>query len=101
MFVIVLAAAWENGTLAELEKTNRVIRFSRLTPRIEQYLLDKKSAAAKGFDSIFDEFDHATNAYKMAEKQEVSYTSSLINDLELRTLRVCEYALNGATMYVA
>lgn len=61
------AAAWENGTLTELEKTNRVISFSKLTPTFEQYLVDKNSTTARGFSSIFDEFDYATNAYKTAE----------------------------------
>lgn len=68
----VLAAAWENGTLSELEDTSRVISLTRLTPRIEQYLQDIENAADKGFDSIFDEFDHATNAYKTAEQQQVT-----------------------------
>jgi hypothetical protein len=58
--------------LKELSDTSRVISLTRLTPRIEQYLDDIESASAKGFDTIFDEFSHATNTYKAAKQNEVS-----------------------------
>ena len=38
------AAAWENGTLAEMSDNSRIIPLSKLTPRMEQYQNDIDAA---------------------------------------------------------
>ena len=63
------ASAWENGTLNDLQDTNHVISLSRLEPRVEQYLADVTSAQARGFESVFAEYNNAVNAYNTAEQQ--------------------------------
>ena len=63
------ASAWENGTLNDLQDTSHVISLSRLEPRVEQYLADVTSAEARGFESVFAEYNNAVNAYNTAEQQ--------------------------------
>ncbi|WAR18704.1 TEuncharacterized [Mya arenaria] len=82
------AAAWVNGTLSELSDTSTVINLSRLQPHFEQYRLDLGAAKSKGFNSIFDDFDYASNAYRTAEKQESQTSGGEKNDGVCARVRV-------------
>lgn len=42
--IMILAAAWQNGTLTEMADADEVIPVSKLAPRIEQYLNDIESS---------------------------------------------------------
>ncbi|XP_052768092.1 uncharacterized protein LOC128208577 [Mya arenaria] len=82
------AAAWENGTLSGSSDSSTVINLSRLQPCFEQYSLDLQAAKIKGFNSIFEDFDHASNAYKTAEKQESQTSGGGKNDGVCARVRV-------------
>ncbi|XP_052092546.1 uncharacterized protein LOC127729013 [Mytilus californianus] len=69
------ATAWKDGTLNTLDGTADVIILKNLSSRIQQYINDFKSAKTKGFDTIFDVFDHATKTYKTAEQEAQSGSS--------------------------
>ncbi|XP_052073342.1 uncharacterized protein LOC127711354 isoform X2 [Mytilus californianus] len=62
-------SAWYNGTLNLEIKIGGVINLSTLSMMTRQYIKDTKTAAYRGFDSIFSDFDHALNAYVLAEKE--------------------------------
>lgn len=64
-----LVSAWDNGTLNEVIKTGRVINLSGISLMMQQYIKDTKTAADRGFNSIFSNFDHALNAYVLAEQE--------------------------------
>ncbi|CAC5421094.1 unnamed protein product [Mytilus coruscus] len=69
-------SAWDNGTLNEEIKTGSVINLSRLSLMMQQYIKDTKTAADRGFNSIFSDFDHALNAYVLAEQETQAEGSS-------------------------
>ncbi|XP_052075242.1 uncharacterized protein LOC127712685 isoform X3 [Mytilus californianus] len=69
-------SAWDNGTLNEEIKTGSVINLSRLSMMMQQYIKDTKTAADRGFNSIFSHFDHALNAYVLAEQETQAEGSS-------------------------
>ncbi|XP_076108645.1 uncharacterized protein LOC143076690 [Mytilus galloprovincialis] len=62
-------SAWYNGTLNHEIKIGGVINLSKLSMMTQQYIKDTKTASYRGFDSIFSDFDHALNAYVLAEKE--------------------------------
>lgn len=67
--VCISATAWNDGTLNTLADTADVINFQTLDPGVQQYIDDHNNAKTKGFNSIFDEYDHATETYKTAEQE--------------------------------
>ncbi|VDI49478.1 Hypothetical predicted protein [Mytilus galloprovincialis] len=69
------ATAWKDGTLNTLDGTEDIINLKNLNSGIQQYINDFKSAKTKGFDTIFDVFDHATKTYKTAEQEAKSGSS--------------------------
>ncbi|XP_063448433.1 uncharacterized protein LOC134727966 [Mytilus trossulus] len=69
-------SAWDNGTLNEEIKTGSVINLSRLSVMMQQYITDTKTAEDRGFNSIFSDFDHALNAYVLAEQETQAAGSS-------------------------
>ena len=62
-------SAWENGTLNELADTGYVINLSKLTSYSDQYVTDMQSAKTRGFETIFEEYSSATDAYITADQQ--------------------------------
>ena len=62
--------AWLNGTLNELLNTSQVINLPKLVPMEAQYTRDTETAKQRGFNSIFDDFDHAVHEYKVAEQDD-------------------------------
>ncbi|CAG2246399.1 unnamed protein product [Mytilus edulis] len=69
------ATAWKDGTLNTLDDTADIINLKNLNSGLQQYINDFKSAKTKGFDTIFDVFDHATKTYKTAEQEAKSGSS--------------------------
>ncbi|XP_071178470.1 uncharacterized protein [Mytilus edulis] len=69
-------SAWDNGTLNGEIKTGSVINLSRLSVMMQQYIIDTNTAADRGFNSIFSDFDHALNAYVLAEQETQAAGSS-------------------------
>ena len=62
--------AWLNGTINELLNTSQVINLQKLVAMEAQYTRDTETAKQRGFNSIFDDFDHATHEYKVAEQDD-------------------------------
>ncbi|OPL20258.1 hypothetical protein AM593_01306, partial [Mytilus galloprovincialis] len=50
--------------------------LSRLSVMMQQYITDTNTAADRGFNSIFSDFDHALNAYVLAEQETQAAGSS-------------------------
>ncbi|XP_052094366.1 uncharacterized protein LOC127730155 isoform X43 [Mytilus californianus] len=72
------ATAWKDGTLNTLTDVADVINFRKLDPGIQQYIDDHSNAKTKGFNSIFDVYDHAAETYKAAEQETQSGSSESI-----------------------
>ncbi|XP_048249483.1 uncharacterized protein LOC124117067 [Haliotis rufescens] len=64
--------AWEGGTLASLGPKDDVIAYNVIMSRFEQFKTDTDNAKQRGFDSIFDDFGNAVNAYQESEKKSSS-----------------------------
>jgi hypothetical protein len=62
--------AWLNGTINELLNTSQVINLQKLVAMEAQYTRDTETAKQRGFNSIFDDFDHAVHEYKVAEQDD-------------------------------
>ena len=62
--------AWLNGTINELLNTSQVINLQKLVAMEAQYTRDTETAKQRGFNSIFDDFDHAAHEYKIAEQED-------------------------------
>ena len=69
-FPLHTVGAWLNGTLNELLNTSQVINLPKLVAMAAQYTRDTETAKQRGFNSIFDDFDHATHEYKVAEQND-------------------------------
>jgi hypothetical protein len=67
-------AAWENGTLSQLEDSGQVISFKRLEAGIDQFHYDNDKSKALGYDSIFDEYGKLVKSYHEAKEQEVIFS---------------------------
>ncbi|XP_060567055.1 uncharacterized protein LOC132725880 [Ruditapes philippinarum] len=65
-------AAWENGTLSQLEDSGQVISFRRLQAGIDQFHYDNDKSKALGYDSVFDEYGQLVKSYREAKEQESS-----------------------------
>ncbi|CAG2246405.1 unnamed protein product [Mytilus edulis] len=82
------ATAWKDGTLNTLDGTEDIINLKNLNSGIQQYINDFKSAKTKGFDTIFDVFDHATKTYKTAEQEAKSGSSGGSSEFVCAKVRV-------------
>ncbi|XP_046573868.1 uncharacterized protein LOC124281912 isoform X2 [Haliotis rubra] len=56
--------AWEDGTLTSLGPKDNVIAYNVIMSKFQQFKTDTENAKQRGFDSIFDDFGNAVNAYQ-------------------------------------
>ena len=82
--------AWLNGTINELLNTSQVINLPKLVAMEAQYTRDTETAKQRGFNSIFDDFDHATHEYKVAEQ--IDKVSDI---LVLKLIILCKFYVLG------
>ncbi|KAJ8311800.1 hypothetical protein KUTeg_010655 [Tegillarca granosa] len=62
------ASALNNGTLGSADTSKNIMSKTLLDPKFEKFVSDTEASKKKGYDSIFDFFDHSLNAYKANEK---------------------------------